>query len=173
MGEVPGDQVIDPAAFQAIVDMIGADEPSVIVDLIDTFFGDSVQQIKSMGSALAAGEFKTLHRAAHSMKSSSATFGAAHLSQLCMVLEQSAQANCENGLCADQLEQVVAEHQRVLVALENERERFAGILKNGVGLADPPRSVSHGRPTAVGQSSVASSLCWAMISWARLLGTGS
>ena len=125
MGEELGEQVIDPAALQAIVEMIGADEPSVIVDLIDTYFGDSVQQIKSMGSALAAGDIKTLHRAAHSMKSSSATFGAAHLSQLCMVLEQSAKANCENGLCAEQLDLVVAEHQRVLVALEKERERFA------------------------------------------------
>ena len=83
MGEETGGPAIDPAALQAVVEMIGADEPAVIVDLIDTFLMDSAKQVEEMGQSLATGDIKTLHRAAHSMKSSSATFGAMQLSSLC------------------------------------------------------------------------------------------
>ena len=125
MGEVTGGPAIDPAALQAVVEMIGADEPAVIVDLIDTFLMDSAKQVEVMRQPLAAGDIRTLHRAAHSMKSSSATFGAMQLSRLCFDLEQSARADCANGLCASEVELIAAEHRRVVTALEQERVSYA------------------------------------------------
>ena len=116
--------VLQPNALEAIVEMIGIDDPDVVVDLIDTFLTDSQRQIDEMHRSMATGDFKTLHRAAHSMKSSSATFGAMPLSKLCQRLEQSAKEQCVDGTCAEQIEIVAAEHILVLAALEEERAKF-------------------------------------------------
>ena len=120
--------VLQPNALAAIVEMIGIDEPDVIIDLLDTFLSDSQRQIDEMYRSLAAGDIKTLHRAAHSMKSSSATFGALPLSKLCQHLEQSAKDQCVDGSCAEQVDRVAAEHKLVLVALQAERAIFAARL---------------------------------------------
>ena len=116
--------VLQPNALEAIVEMIGIDDPEVVVDLIDTFLTDSQRQVEEMHRSMAAGDFKTLHRAAHSMKSSSATFGAMALSKLCQRLEQSAKEQCADGTCAEQIEIVAAEHTLVLAALQEERAKF-------------------------------------------------
>ena len=110
--------VLQPNALDAIVEMIGIDEPDVIIDLLDTFLVDSQRQIEEMHQSLATEDIKTLHRAAHSMKSSSATFGAMVLSRLCQQLEQSAKEQCANGHCAEQVDLVTAEHKLVLAALQ-------------------------------------------------------
>ena len=116
--------VLQPNALDAIVEMIGLDDPEVIVDLLDTFLTDSQRQVEEMHQTLASGDFKTLHRAAHSMKSSSATFGALALSKLCQQLEQSAKEQCADGLCGEQIERVAAEHLLVVAALEAERAKY-------------------------------------------------
>jgi HPt (histidine-containing phosphotransfer) domain-containing protein len=116
--------VLQPNALDAIVEMIGIDDPDVVVDLIDTFLTDSQRQIDEMHRSMAAGDIKTLHRAAHSMKSSSATFGALALSKLCQRLEQSAKDQCVDGACAEQIEIVTAEHGLVVAALRAERAKL-------------------------------------------------
>ncbi len=118
------DPVLQPNALDAIVEMIGSDDPDVLLDLIDTFLTDSQRQLEEMRRSMAVGDIKTLHRAAHSMKSSSATFGAVALSKLCQRLEQSARDQCVDGACAEQIETVVAEHRLVLAALRAERAKF-------------------------------------------------
>jgi HPt (histidine-containing phosphotransfer) domain-containing protein len=121
-----GEPVLQPNALNAIVEMIGVDDPEVVVDLIDTFLTDSQRQVEEMQRSIASGDIKTLHRAAHSMKSSSATFGAMYLSKLCQRLEQSAKDQCGDGTCAAQIDGVVAEHGLVMAALAVERAKFAG-----------------------------------------------
>lgn len=118
--------VLQSNALDAIVEMIGVDDPEVVLDLIDTFLADSQRQIDEMHRSMAAGDIKTLHRAAHSMKSSSATFGAMRLSRLCQQLEQTAKDGCASGTCPEQIVAVTAEHQLVVAALQEERTRFAG-----------------------------------------------
>jgi HPt (histidine-containing phosphotransfer) domain-containing protein len=75
---------IDMIAFNALKEMSGAD---FIGELIDTFLDDAPQLIKEMKSALKAKDAETFRRAAHSLKSNGATFGANHLSALAKELE--------------------------------------------------------------------------------------
>ena len=115
---------IDAEALELLVEMIGPDEPAAILDLLDTYLGDSARQIADLQAAFAAGDYKNVHRIAHSMKSSSATFGALELSKYCERLERSAKDNCASGDCDKQLAQVCDEHARVIESLTSERQRF-------------------------------------------------
>jgi HPt (histidine-containing phosphotransfer) domain-containing protein len=115
---------IDAEALDLLVEMIGPDEPAAILDLLDTYIEDSTRQIAEMQNAFVTGDFKTTQRMAHSMKSSSATFGALTLSKHCETLEHLARENCVAGSCARELQQVVAEHTRVLEALGKLRTQF-------------------------------------------------
>ncbi len=117
---------IVPNALQSVIEMVGGDEPEIIVELIDTYLEDSSNQVAQMTPMLVAGDWVTLRRIAHSMKSSSATFGAMYLSQLCQRLEQSAKDQCSDGTCAAQIDGVVVEHGLVMAALAVERAKFAG-----------------------------------------------
>jgi HPt (histidine-containing phosphotransfer) domain-containing protein len=115
---------IHAESLELLIEMIGPDEPAAILDLLDTYLVDSTRQIAELQAGFANGDFKIAHRIAHSMKSSSATFGALELSRYCEQLERSAKENCVNGECEKQLTQVVNEHARVIAALTAERERF-------------------------------------------------
>ncbi len=127
LGGSPSDApAIVPNALQSVIEMVGGDEPEIIVELIDTYLEDSSNQVAQMTPMLAAGDWVTLRRIAHSMKSSSATFGAMYLSQLCQRLEQSAKDQCGDGTCAAQIDGVVVEHGLVMAALAVERAKFAG-----------------------------------------------
>jgi HPt (histidine-containing phosphotransfer) domain-containing protein len=124
MNEQPA-PAIDAEALDLLVEMIGPDEPAAVLDLLDTYIADSTRQIEELQHAFAAGDLKTTHRLAHSMKSSSATFGALDLSKHCEALEHAAKDNCAGGECERSLVRVVAEHGRVLEALNDVRPRFA------------------------------------------------
>lgn len=115
---------IDAEALELLIEMIGPDEPAAVLDLLDTYLGDSARQVQEMQAAFAAGDYKNVHRIAHSMKSSSATFGALELSKYCERLETSARENCASEDCRRQLAQVSVEHARVIESLTNERTRF-------------------------------------------------
>ena len=117
---------IDAESLELLVEMIGPDEPAAVLDLLDTYLGDSARQVEDLQAAHAAGDLKNVHRIAHSMKSSSATFGALELSKYCERLEHAAKENCLNADCARLLEDVRDEYARVVVALTSERERFLG-----------------------------------------------
>lgn len=115
---------IDAEALALLVEMIGPDEPGAILDLLDTYLGDSTRQVQDLQAAFAGGDYKNVHRIAHSMKSSSATFGALELSKYCERLERSAKDNCVSGDCEKQVTLVRNEHARVIESLTAERERF-------------------------------------------------
>jgi HPt (histidine-containing phosphotransfer) domain-containing protein len=77
-------RVIDQATFEELKEMSGAD---FINELIDTFLEDAPKLIEEMRTALVANNADTFRRAAHSMKSNAATFGASQLSALAKELE--------------------------------------------------------------------------------------
>ena len=76
--------VINQATFDELKQMSGAD---FINELIDTFLEDSPKLIEEMESALKANNVDSFRRAAHSLKSNAATFGANSLSSLAKELE--------------------------------------------------------------------------------------
>lgn len=65
--------VIDEQVFAALVDSAGAD---FIPELIASFLEDAPQGLAALREALAAGDAPAFRRAAHSLKSNGATFGA-------------------------------------------------------------------------------------------------
>jgi HPt (histidine-containing phosphotransfer) domain-containing protein len=115
---------IDAESLELLIEMIGPDEPAAILDLLDTYLGDSTRQVETLQASFSAGDYKNVHRIAHSMKSSSATFGALELSRYCERLERLAKDNCVNGDCEGQLALVRSEHERVIESLRGERARF-------------------------------------------------
>ena len=124
MGNEQPAPAIDAEALELLVEMIGPDEPAAVLDLLDTYIADSTLQVADLQRAFAGGDLKNTHRLAHSMKSSSATFGALELSKYCETLEHSAKGDCAGGPCAEELQRVVEEHARVIESLTGLRSRF-------------------------------------------------
>jgi histidine phosphotransfer protein HptB len=82
--------VIDKTAFDELKQMSGED---FINELIDTFLEDAPQMIAEIKSSHASNNAETFRRAAHSMKSNAATFGASHLATLAKELEMLGKEN--------------------------------------------------------------------------------
>jgi HPt (histidine-containing phosphotransfer) domain-containing protein len=75
---------IDQNVFSVLKDTVGAD---FIGELIDAFFEDASKMFAELRQSLAAQDSESFRRAAHSLKSTSATFGATKLSELSRELE--------------------------------------------------------------------------------------
>ncbi len=75
---------LDMTTFEELKQMSGED---FIDELVDTFLEDSPKLVTEMKAALQANDADTFRRAAHSLKSNSATFGANRLSELSRELE--------------------------------------------------------------------------------------
>ena len=78
--------VIDQATFDALLESVGGDE-TFLAELIDTFLDDSPQLFAAMRQSLGDGNAESFRRAAHSLKSNSANFGALALAALAKDLE--------------------------------------------------------------------------------------
>jgi histidine phosphotransfer protein HptB len=62
-------------------------DPSFVIELIDTYLTDSVGLLETMQRSIDTADADGLRRAAHSLKSNSATFGARTLVAECLGLE--------------------------------------------------------------------------------------
>ena len=79
--------VINPSALDALMEATGGD-PDFLREMIDVFLADTVELLAAMDGALASGDTEALRRAAHSLKSNAATFGAMRLTALARQLEE-------------------------------------------------------------------------------------
>lgn len=82
--------VIDRATFEELKEMSGED---FINELIDTFLEDAPKLIAEINTALSTNNADAFRRAAHSMKSNAATFGARQLADLAKELEMLGKEN--------------------------------------------------------------------------------
>jgi HPt (histidine-containing phosphotransfer) domain-containing protein len=82
--------VIDKTTFEELKEMSGED---FINELIDTFLEDAPKLIEEINAALHTNDADTFRRAAHSMKSNAATFGASQLAALAKELEMLGKEN--------------------------------------------------------------------------------
>jgi HPt (histidine-containing phosphotransfer) domain-containing protein len=78
--------LIDRAAFDSLLETIG-DDPTFLAELIDTYLEDSEHLLDAMHQAIADADTAELRRAAHSLKSNSASFGARKLVSMAQELE--------------------------------------------------------------------------------------
>ncbi len=104
---------IDLNTFNSLKESTGAD---FISELVDAFLDDAPTLIAQMRSALASQNAEVFRRAAHSMKSNAATFGAMDLSALARELESLARDN--NLEIGNRLDAIESEFQQVKGELE-------------------------------------------------------
>lgn len=112
---------LDMRVIADLRELGGEDDPNLLTELIDMFLTDAPARIREVETSLANGDIKTLERAAHTLKSSSANIGAMGLSAVCKRIEELARA--QNGaaiapLLADTT-QSFAEAEAALRALRN------------------------------------------------------
>ena len=82
-----GDDLIDRAAIDVLLANVGGDV-EFLAELMDDYFLDSPEQLSAMRQALNSGDAVSFRRAAHSLKTNSASFGATQLGLLCKELEE-------------------------------------------------------------------------------------
>jgi len=95
-----------------------------LVEMIDVFLSDTPQLIEDLHQSLAGGNAEVLRRAAHSLKSNSATLGAMTLAALCATLEEEARAGTLDG-APERVRRIEPEYERVRAALADVRAREA------------------------------------------------
>lgn len=77
--------VIDEAVMQELLTTLGGDTAS-LAELVDSFLEDTAELVAE-AQATAETDPDAFRRAVHSLKTTSATFGAMELSDLCRTLE--------------------------------------------------------------------------------------
>ncbi len=105
---------IDPRALEQIAEMAGGDR-SFVVEIIDEYVSDSATLL----AALREGSGEDLHRAAHTLKSTSAGVGAGRLAAVCSRIEQAGAAD------VDLLDEAEREFADVRSALAEQRVAFS------------------------------------------------
>jgi HPt (histidine-containing phosphotransfer) domain-containing protein len=93
------EQTLDQAALDELLETVGGDR-GFLGELIETYLGDSPALFAQLIDGLASGDTIVVRRAAHTLKSTSATFGAARLTAMCRQIETAAGAGDLDGLAA-------------------------------------------------------------------------
>jgi PAS domain S-box-containing protein len=109
--------VIDTGALKRLKVTLGKKTDELMPALIANFCLDAPRLILEAQQALAQGKADEVRRAAHTLKSTSATFGATALSDLARQLEYQARDGVLEGAQA-LLEQIQAAYERTWAALE-------------------------------------------------------
>ena len=107
--------VLDRRALTKLLDMIGGEEAS-LAELIDSFLGETPALLDALQTARACGNAAELRRAAHTLKSSSADFGALELSALFREIEARARDGADH-VPAELVTDAVSAFEPVRVAL--------------------------------------------------------
>jgi HPt (histidine-containing phosphotransfer) domain-containing protein len=107
--------VIELNTFNELKETAGSE---FINELMDTFLEDTVHLISQMKSALATKNSEPFRRAAHSIKSNAATFGASQLAALARELEgMGRENNLEIGNRLEMLEEAFQKAKSQLIEL--------------------------------------------------------
>jgi HPt (histidine-containing phosphotransfer) domain-containing protein len=109
------DQPIDAAAFAELLENVGGDR-EFLGELVGTYLADSPVQFTALRAAVAMGDAAAARRAAHSLKSTSASMGARRLSAMCREIEAACAAEQLAGLGAA-IDEAAAEYASVEPAL--------------------------------------------------------
>src|SRR4051794_21833116 len=92
----PPATVLEPGVLDRLLETTGG-EPEFVGVLLETFAEDAPALIAQLGDALSANDADTAVRAAHTLKSNAATFGASALSALCADLAAPARTGDPRG----------------------------------------------------------------------------
>jgi signal transduction histidine kinase/DNA-binding response OmpR family regulator/HPt (histidine-containing phosphotransfer) domain-containing protein len=107
-------EVLDPGAVQSLTDIVGDDYLPV---LIRTFLAEIPGLLRTLSPGHNIGDLRQLRRAAHTLKSNAASFGAIELASLC----QRAEAKAKAGDIAE-IDTILAEIAKELPYVQNALE---------------------------------------------------
>lgn len=111
---------LDYTAIDNLLESLGGDR-AFLAELIDVYFTDSANLFNEMHGSLAAGDADRFRRAAHSLKSNSANFGATALYDMARRLEEMGKLG-ELAEAPALLGEAEVEYERVRPALEAIRD---------------------------------------------------
>ena len=80
---------VDSAVLDELLESVG-DDPEFLAELVDEFLADAPAQLERLRTAAASGDADGARRAAHTLKGTGRTFGAAQLGSLCQEAETEA-----------------------------------------------------------------------------------
>ena len=109
------DEPIDAAAFAELLETVGGDR-EFLAELVETYLADSPGLFIELRAAIAADDAASARRAAHTLKSTSASFGANGLAARCREIEAAAAAGDLVGL-DEQVELAASSYAQVEAAL--------------------------------------------------------
>ena len=109
------DPTLDPGPLDELLETVGGDR-EFLGELIETYLNDTPALLAALTRGLADGDAVVVRRAAHTLKSTSATFGATRLAWLGREIEAAASADDLAGL-GPQVEAAEAEFDLVAPAL--------------------------------------------------------
>lgn len=92
----PESAILDRAVLDDLAGSVGGDH-AFVVELIETFIADSAAQVDAAEAAIAADDAASVVRPAHTLKSSSATLGAARLAAQARALEMAGRSGTLDG----------------------------------------------------------------------------
>ncbi|MCZ7574724.1 MAG: response regulator [Ardenticatenaceae bacterium] len=115
--------VLDLAALKRLRNTLGKQADAMLPALLDTFFKDTPRLIADAQRGWEQEQPADVRRAAHSLKSTSATFGAMALSTLARELEYNARDGALEG-AGELLARIRAEYEQAKVALEALRKEL-------------------------------------------------
>lgn len=121
MGIDRQESIVSIDILNEVAEMVGPDDPELLVELIDDYLTDTDALIAGMPSILASGDLVSLQRAAHSLKSTSATFGVMPLSELSKGLENALRDQVPEIDHADMIQQMTQLHEVSRAELEAEK----------------------------------------------------
>ena len=108
--------IIDEATFAGLLDSLGGDV-EFLGELVEAYLAESPGLFASMRQGIASGDGPTLQRAAHSLKSGSASLGALAFAARCKELEDMGKAGALDG-AGSKYETLEAAYGEVVAALE-------------------------------------------------------
>ena len=91
--------VLDEAAVAELSESVGGDG-DFVADLVRTYLSEGEAHLEQMTAAAAAGDAEAIVRPAHTLKSSSASVGAARLARMARDIELAGREGRTDGLAA-------------------------------------------------------------------------
>ncbi len=114
------ENLINPEEWELFKSM---GDPAILVELVNTYLDDSPGLIQQMRTGLAAGDIEQVRRAAHSLKSTSATFGADGLAGIARDMEMLARNGTLDG-GVPKLAEIESQYLRVAAKLSELKDAF-------------------------------------------------
>ncbi len=115
---------LDRTILDEIRSLQGEDAPNLLAELVDAYLVNSRQLIERIHRALAGQDLPDLRKAVHSLKGSSGNLGALKLGELCSEIQGHVEKGDLDAVQAG-LPAILAEHERVIAALAEERKACA------------------------------------------------